>query len=495
MLDHANTMGVRAPHTIRPRTLPSRTESVSEVRSTISKRDAPASERRRHWRASPPSVLNGILALSVGLASTVVGGGLSTASSAAVSLFTVLAIGLVVGKAAVGLYPAIGVPAVTELRKSSGVTALVVGSIILGGSLYGATGGSQGLLLAIGLLAVVLTPVLRAVTRRFFARFSWWTQPLLIFDTGPAAHHLADHFSKNPGLGLRPILVDAEPHADAGPSSVALLASRHGALCAAFPLDGAPTALTDDLVRECVNTFPHLLIVPEMGGVIGRWQEAKNFDGMVGIRGGKNLLLPAPRVAKRVADWALALLIGIMVLPLAALIASAIRLTSPGPIFYGQKRIGRDRTPFLAWKFRTMHTNADEVLERHLASDPALRAEWEKDHKLKNDPRVTSVGRFLRKTSLDELPQLWNILVGEMSLVGPRPIVEAEAAKYGPQFERYLSVPPGLTGLWQVSGRNWTTYEERIRLDAHYVENWSLTFDAYILARTVKAVVTGHGAY
>jgi lipopolysaccharide/colanic/teichoic acid biosynthesis glycosyltransferase len=142
-----------------------------------------------------------------------------------------------------------------------------------------------------------------------------------------------------------------------------------------------------------------------------------------------------------------------------------------------------------------MRADADEILGEYLASSEEAREEWARDHKLKNDPRVTAMGRILRRTSLDELPQLWNVLRGDMSLVGPRPIVDDEVQKYGTEFGRYLSVLPGITGLWQVSGRNRTTYEERIRLDSFYVENWSLAFDAYILAKTVEAVATGDGAY
>ena len=150
---------------------------------------------------------------------------------------------------------------------------------------------------------------------------------------------------------------------------------------------------------------------------------------------------------------------------------------------------------FRAWKFRTMHMNADALLQEHLERDPALRAEWEKDHKLKNDPRVTWIGKILRKTSLDELPQLWNVFCGEMSLVGPRPIVDAEIPKYGDHYDQYEKVPPGITGLWQISGRNNTSYEERVAFDAFYVRNWSPWFDLYILACTVKVVLRGEGAY
>jgi lipopolysaccharide/colanic/teichoic acid biosynthesis glycosyltransferase len=142
-----------------------------------------------------------------------------------------------------------------------------------------------------------------------------------------------------------------------------------------------------------------------------------------------------------------------------------------------------------------MAINADQVLKGYLDGNPELRLEWEQTHKLRHDPRVTRVGRVLRKTSLDELPQLWNVLVGEMSLVGPRPIVEAEICKYSDRFEHYVKVIPGITGLWQISGRNDTTYGERVELDAFYACNWSAWLDLYILARTVKVVLRRSGAY
>jgi Undecaprenyl-phosphate galactose phosphotransferase WbaP len=178
-----------------------------------------------------------------------------------------------------------------------------------------------------------------------------------------------------------------------------------------------------------------------------------------------------------------------------AIIFAAIRLSSRGPVFYGQTRIGRNNSTFTAWKFRSMFANADEVLLSQLEKNPKLRSEWERDHKLKNDPRITPVGRLLRKTSLDELPQLWNVFRGDMSLVGPRPIVAAEIARYSDVFEAYKSVRPGITGMWQVSGRNNTTYLERIRFDEYYVRNWSVWLDLYILVRTFKTVLFGEGAY
>jgi Undecaprenyl-phosphate galactose phosphotransferase WbaP len=184
-----------------------------------------------------------------------------------------------------------------------------------------------------------------------------------------------------------------------------------------------------------------------------------------------------------------------LLLSAAALIAFFIKLDSSGPTLYRQERIGRNGKRFQALKFRTMIVDAEAELAVCFARDENLRLEWELNHKLKNDPRLTRVGAFLRKTSLDELPQLWNVLAGDMSLVGPRPIVAAEMEKYGRVFEDYARVRPGLTGLWQVSGRNDTDYERRIRLDRYYVRNWSVWFDIWILAKTVPVVLLGKGAY
>ena len=157
--------------------------------------------------------------------------------------------------------------------------------------------------------------------------------------------------------------------------------------------------------------------------------------------------------------------------------------------------IGRHGREFTAWKFRTMRKESDRLLKEYLAAHPEARIEWARTQKLVNDPRITRVGRLLRRASLDELPQLWNIFLGQMSLVGPRPIVASEVANYGESFTYYCRVSPGLTGLWQVSGRNHTTYPERVGYDEYYVCNWSVWMDIYILLRTIKVVLTGEGAY
>ena len=203
---------------------------------------------------------------------------------------------------------------------------------------------------------------------------------------------------------------------------------------------------------------------------------------------------PAALTWKRGLDLAGAtVLAALFALPLLA-ICVALRLGSGGPLFFAHERIGRNGRTFRLWKLRTMVPDAERILECTLAADPDLREEWLRDHKLQDDPRVTPFGRFLRRTSLDELPQLWNVLRGDMSLVGPRPIVVDEIERYGETFALYARVRPGITGLWQVSGRNATSYDRRVALDHHYVSHWSPWLDLYVLASTPVVVLRRSGA-
>jgi undecaprenyl-phosphate galactose phosphotransferase len=200
------------------------------------------------------------------------------------------------------------------------------------------------------------------------------------------------------------------------------------------------------------------------------------------------------RFCKRTFDITIAgtLLVGL--LPFMLMVAGAIRAGGASPLF-SHSRVGKHGCTFQCYKFRTMVMDADRVLSAYLANNLEAQAEWSRDHKLRNDPRVTALGRFLRRTSLDELPQLINVLKGEMTLVGPRPVVHEELERYGDVLRAYLSVRPGVTGIWQVSGRNDTSYDERVALDAWYVENRSLLLDFKILLRTLTVPFGGRGAY
>ena len=209
----------------------------------------------------------------------------------------------------------------------------------------------------------------------------------------------------------------------------------------------------------------------------------------------RGLLDSRAQLIKRILDVIFATALLVLALPFALLIALAIVLETPGPVFFVHTRIGKGRRRFRLWKLRSMVVNADAVLDQYLKQHPELRSEWSNSHKLKDDPRVTRVGRLLRRSSLDELPQLLNVLRGDMSMVGPRPIVEDEVPKYGPAFSLYSRVLPGLTGLWQVSGRNDTSYRKRTELDSEYIRNWTVWKDLVVLLKTVRVVLFGHGAY
>lgn len=197
----------------------------------------------------------------------------------------------------------------------------------------------------------------------------------------------------------------------------------------------------------------------------------------------------------RALDVTIALVALIFFLPLMLVIAALVYVTDPGPIFFAHRRIGKGGRHFRCLKFRSMAVNAEALLSDLLANDPVARAEWARDHKLKDDPRITAIGAFLRKSSLDELPQIFNVLCGDMALVGPRPIVDAEALRYGRYFAHYCSVRPGITGLWQVSGRNNVSYRRRVAFDVAYSRSRSTLFDVKILAMTVPSVVMARGSY
>ncbi|ANT63366.1 exopolysaccharide biosynthesis protein (plasmid) [Salipiger sp. CCB-MM3] len=198
------------------------------------------------------------------------------------------------------------------------------------------------------------------------------------------------------------------------------------------------------------------------------------------------------RFLKRVLDLVLGLLILPSILPVLLVLYVLVRLEG-GPGFFGHQRVGRSGKMFKCWKIRTMVPDAQQRLQELLASDPNAKAEWERDQKLRNDPRVTKLGNFLRSSSLDELPQIWNVLKGEMSLIGPRPVTQAEMIRYGAQKDVYLALRPGITGLWQISGRNDLSYSERVSLDASYLERMSLRQDLRILLGTVNTVLKRTG--
>jgi Undecaprenyl-phosphate galactose phosphotransferase WbaP len=249
------------------------------------------------------------------------------------------------------------------------------------------------------------------------------------------------------------------------------------------------------LMNTSVSAFRYSAYIHDFVSAANIWMSVRDFGGVLGLTTSNKLKMTWNLRIKRLMDIVIVILAGILLLPFLLVIALLVKLGSPGPVFYGHKRLGTNGKYFTAYKFRSMVMDSQERLQKLFESNPEIKKEWDRNHKLQNDPRVTAIGRFIRRTSLDEFPQLLNILKGEMSLVGPRPIVDEEVSKYGEDFGWIFSVKPGLTGMWQVSGRSETDYAARVLYDTYYLQSWSVWLDIWILFMTFGAVIRGKGAY
>ncbi len=406
-----------------------------------------------------------------------------------------------------GLYPAIGLSPVDEIRRLVTRTSLVFIILCIVAVQFDIAQGNGSLLLIAAWTFSLATIVsFRWLVRAIAAYYKLWGEPIAIIGDQESAKRVRRYLKQNPNLGLIPKLLITDVHTLAAKD---LFDSKHA---------HSPTANEIALKQENPPVRTAILALWEIDDekhqAIIEWSRSKfdrlyltaapwtsealapfTSDGKVGFEIDNQFSRPFFMMIKRLVDIGLVLVSLPVALPLLGLIAIAVRLDSKGPSFYRQERIGKYGKPFMVWKVRTMTVDADEVLKEYLNQHPELQQEWNANHKLKHDPRVTRLGHFLRKSSLDELPQLWNILIGEMSVIGPRPIVNKEKAYYGNIFHLYTMVRPGLTGLWQVSGRNNTDYPTRVHLDGYYVRNWSIWLDLYILIRTVWVVLRRDGAY
>lgn len=347
-------------------------------------------------------------------------------------------------------------------------------------------------------IAMFSLPTAREIARRFFGRFSWWGVPAVMYCTGDSGNAIIARLLKRPDLGNKPAVIinslatgpyeyngiPVFPPSDEIHQLIKKLEIKVAILC----------NYKGDLHYKIMN-YRYLITVPKEQHIFAGSVQLKDFAGILGFCSTHHLTRKSNLFFRRMVELILLLLLFPFVLPIMIVVSVLIKITSPGPIFYGHPRIGKNRKPLKCWKFRSMYIDADAQLEKILATDKKRKAEWERDRKFTDDPRVTPIGKFLRKTSIDELPQIWNVLVGEMSFVGPRPVTESELARYGENVDFILSVKPGISGMWQVSGRSDTGYEERISLDAYYIQNWSIWLDLWIAIKTVWVVFTSRGAY
>ncbi|ELP33955.1 Undecaprenyl-phosphate galactose phosphotransferase, WbaP [Rhodopirellula baltica SWK14] len=496
--------------------------AVTDQRLTQRRSSTP--NRRRATR----NQANGSMQVLLTCLPLVVGDLIALVSAAAVAALPIFALGLInwhsglglqavcltvcylVSGSILGLYPGTGISPVLELRQTVLAAASSFAFVMLANMTLATLSSGEFLLCLLGMLtSAFMVPIARLLTRKACSRTSWWGENTIIVGSGPQGRALYRFYSRVPQRGLRPIGVVDFPRQSSDVQAedlqgIPYLGSvqrldrlrRKLQIRWAIVAPGGCEQIDMNEVMSHAGNVPNLLVLPSQVLLPSLWTNTRECAGVMGVHLRDHLRSPISRFVKRTVDLLASSAALLFLMPLFVLVAIYIKRKSPGPVFYGHKRIGIGGQTFKAWKFRTMVTNADQVLEQYLEQDPEMRRQWVEDQKLKNDPRIISgIGHFLRKTSLDEIPQLWNTFKGEMSLVGPRPIVSDEIGRYREMYPLYLRVRPGITGLWQVSGRNDTSYEQRIRLDSYYVCNWSPWLDTYIIFRTIRTMLFREGAY
>ena len=394
-----------------------------------------------------------------------------------------------------GLYPGIGIGPVEELRRVTiGSFLIMLGLAALSFFLGNASSWSRAILGLGWLFVTISVPLARKLFRRLAVRLDLWRLPVAVIGEPGNAMAIYKRLRQRPLTGLWPVVCIASSSLESFiPEPAAVL--LEGIEIAMITLGQASLADAKTILLDKSRSFQRIIVVLDELQVGPVWASPLHLVEYQGWEVTHNLLQPFQRAVKRCGDLAFILLTMPFWAPFTLIAAILIKLDSPGSVFFSQKRIGSGGKEIRIWKFRSMRQGADDLLADFLGEQPDLREEWQQNFKLKHDPRITRFGEFLRRTSLDELPQVLNILRGEMSLIGPRPIVQEEIGLYGQEFEIYKQVLPGLTGMWQISGRNDLPYRERVNLDVYYVQNWSTWLDIHILLHTVLTILEGQGAY
>lgn len=352
------------------------------------------------------------------------------------------------------------------------------------------------------LLSIVLVPAVRLEVKRILLKLNRWGVPAVLYGRAHAVSVVTQALRDERGLGYTPDGVFLEEHGDAPETVADLPVLGHTnqytarAPVALLAASGLSPQRVSELLDGPLAHYRRIVVIPDITESPTLWVKPRDLMGLLGIEIPGNLLDPLARILKRSLDLAVIIGLSPLWIPVCLLLGVLIWLEDRKHPIFKQERVGHRGHLFRTLKFRTMHPNAEELLQKRLDEDPSLRAEWEAHFKLRDDPRITRVGRFLRATSLDELPQFINVLRGDMSLVGPRPLPRYHYDEM-PERVRQLRdrVRPGITGLWQVSGRSEAGHAAMPRWDTYYVRNWSIWLDLVILVRTFRAVTSRHGAY
>ena len=366
---------------------------------------------------------------------------------------------------------------------------------------------SRLFIILFGLLALFNVCIIRYTVMKFLKIKNLLNEPVIIIGAGLTAELLIKFVREDLGYRYKIVgLIDDHPISESLPNEFPILGGFNDAkkmirrLKVQTVIIAAPGITKEqlqELIKDIQPRVENISFIPDLIGTPMAGVDASILFSekilMLNLR--NNLSRSYNRVFKRIFDLTLTIFGTVLIMPLLIAISLAVAWENHGKIIFSHKRIGMHGKKFFCYKFQTMVPDAEEKLREYLKDNPDAQKEWNETFKLTNDPRVTKFGNFLRRTSLDELPQLWNVIRGEMSLVGPRPIVEEEISRYGENIREYYMVLPGITGMWQVSGRSDTTYSERVAMDTWYVRNWSVWIDIMYLFKTVKAVLTEKGAY
>ncbi len=401
-----------------------------------------------------------------------------------------------------GLYPGFGRTAVEETQQI--FYSLTLGYGVLALVIYFQQAGqdmSRWSFVVGWAFGCILNMALRFAARNRFSLLPWWGTPVLVVGPTERARDVIRRLTNSRRMGLRPVLVYDEvcppeitkvlkvPVTSSLAVVEALIETRHLEYAVFVGRD-----IQDQILRWLGERFSSVLVVLDNSPLGSLWVRTLDLEGRLTLKTQYHLLDRKATITKRFLDLLVGLGLGIILLPFMAIIAMLIRIDSPGPIVYAQERMGRGGKKFPCYKFRTMKIGSEELLEELLQSDSSARREYQRYHKLARDPRITRVGKFLRKFSLDELPQLWNVITADISLVGPRAYLPRECSEMGSYASLIFRIPPGLTGWWQVMGRHSTTFDERLRLDEYYLSNWSLWMDGFIVIKTIWILLSGKGA-
>ena len=403
------------------------------------------------------------------------------------------------------LYPGISLAPSEEMRRISIGSIMAYGGIILSRYIEYDIWDSINTAFVIScIFSTLIILIARSICHLFLHGTRLGGIPTVIFGSGKTAKLVCQCLKKNIRSGYNPVLfLDDTPDSSNEIDGIPVIHStgiaqeivkRYNIKMAIVAMPALESKQLKRLMHDSVSFFRYNILIPNFYSFSSIWMSVRDFNGVLGIDTSNKFKLTWNLFLKRLLDLGIVIIGGLLVLPFLLIVALLIKLSSPGPVLFKQKRVGKNGKHFIVYKFRSMVLDAEKKLQDILDKDPALKAEYNKNHKLKKDPRITLIGRIIRRTSIDEIPQILNVLKGEMSLVGPRPIFDFEIPEYEEDFERVFSIKPGITGMWQVSGRS-DAYESRVTYDTYYQQNWSLWLDLWIIFKTFGVVIFGKGAY